>query len=220
MTAEDQAALVHVGPGTRMGNMMRRYWHPIATSEQLPHPDCAPLRAKLLGEHFVVFRDTNGVVGVLDEWCAHRGISLALGRVEECGIRCLYHSWKFAVDGTVMETPNTADPRVRERVKQRAFPVHEQSGLIWTYIGSAQTQPPFRRFHFDTVPAERRGVVRVNLKVNYLQNLEGGVDSSHVGLLHSNQVRPEWRARQRELDADLRRLIMNDEVPTLEVENT
>jgi len=220
MTREEQEALVRVGPGTPMGDVMRRYWHPIALSDQVPTPDCAPLRTTLLGEHFVVFRDTNGVAGVLDEFCAHRGISLALGRVEDCGIRCLYHGWKYAVDGTIQETPNNPDPRFRTRFKQPAFPVCEQSGLIWTYIGPPEAQPPFRRFEFDRFPADQRTVLRVNVKANYLQLWEGGADSSHVGILHSNQVRPEWRTRQTQLDTELRRLVMVDQAPALEVEDT
>ena len=220
LTPEDQATLVRVGPGTPMGNVMRRYWHPIALSAQLPHPDCAPLRARLLGEPFVVFRDSNGTAGVLDEFCAHRGVSLALGRVEECGIRCLYHGWKYAVDGEIMETPNNPDPRFRTRFRQPSFPVRERSGLIWTYIGAQEHQPPFRRFEFDAAPEHERTTLRVNVKANYLQLWEGGADSSHVGLLHSNQVRPEWRTRQRSLDTELRRLVMVDQAPTLEVEDT
>jgi phthalate 4,5-dioxygenase len=220
MTPEDQAALVHVGLGTRMGNVMRRYWHPVALSAQLPHPDCAPFRTKLLGEQLVVFRDSNGKLGVLDEFCAHRGVSLALGRVEECGIRCLYHGWKFAVDGTIMETPNTSDPAFRTRFRQPSYPAVEQSGLIWTYLGPPEHQPPFRRFEYDTVADEFRTVFRVNVKANYLQLWEGGCDSAHVGLLHSNQVRPDWRARQADLDVELRRLVMIDQMPTLEVEDT
>ena len=113
----DNETLVRVGPGTEMGEYMRRYWHPVATSAQLPGPDCKPLRTKLLGERFVVFRDSGGRVGVLDELCMHRGASLALGRVEEGGITCLYHGWKFAVDGTVLDTPNHADCAFRERLK-------------------------------------------------------------------------------------------------------
>ena len=104
VTQAQNETLVRVGPGTDMGNLMRRYWHPVATSAQLPGPDCKPLRTKLLGERFVVFRDSDRKVGMLDELCMHRGASLAIGRVEEGGIRCLYHGWKFAVDGTILET--------------------------------------------------------------------------------------------------------------------
>jgi phthalate 4,5-dioxygenase oxygenase subunit len=219
LTPDEQTKLVHVGPGTPMGAVMRRYWHPVALSDQVA-TDGAPLRAKLLGQHLVVFRDSNGEAGVLDEWCAHRGVSLALGRVEHCGIRCLYHGWKYGVDGTIHETPNDPDSRTRERVRQPSFPVREQSGLIWTYLGAPEAVPPFRRFAYDTVPDVQRTALRVNVRVNYLQLWEGGVDSSHVGLLHSNQVRPDWRVRQSALDAGLRRLIMVDQAPAIEAEDT
>jgi phthalate 4,5-dioxygenase len=219
LSHEDQEALVRVGPGTRMGAVMRRYWHPVATSDQLPRPNCAPLRVRLLGENLIVFRDSAGAVGVLEEYCAHRGVSLALGRVEDCGIRCLYHGWKFAVDGTIQETPNYADPQFRQRFKQPAFPVVERAGLIWTYLG-AELAPPFRSWQFESVPDEQRVILRVNVRTNYLQLWEGGADSSHVGLLHSNMVRPEWRTKQQDLDAELRRIVMVDQTPELEFEDT
>ena len=108
---------------------------PVCTSAQLPAPDCKPLRVGLLGEAFVAFRDTSGRVGLLDEFCMHRRASLALGRVEKNGIRCLYHGWKFGVDGTVQETPNLCEGRFRERVKAPAYPVREAGGVVWAYIG-------------------------------------------------------------------------------------
>jgi len=221
LSREDNETLCRVGSGTRMGRMMRRYWHPIAISAQLPAPDCAPLRTKLLGEPFVVFRDSDGKVGVLDEYCMHRGISLALGRVEEGGIRCLYHGWKFAVDGTLLETPNHADPRLCQVLKARAYPVREQSGLIWAYIGEAAHEPPFRRFAYDEVPESHRIIHRINVQANYLQLAEGGVDSSHVGILHTNQVRPSWRARRQTTDTGvLDAAVMEDNAPSLEIEDT
>ena len=175
-----------------MGQVMRRYWHPIAVSEQLPKPDCDPLRVTLLGQNFVAFRDTEGRVGVLNELCMHRGASLALGRTENNGIRCLYHGWKFGVDGTIQETPNHADPRVRERMKAPCYPVREEGGMIWTYIGDKKKVPPFRRFSFMDAKPINRTVICVNVGCNYLQLWEGGVDSSHVGVLHSNVARPGW----------------------------
>jgi phthalate 4,5-dioxygenase len=221
LSREDNETLCRVGPGTRMGAVMRRYWHPIATSAQVPKPDCAPLRTKLLGQQFVVFRDTAGKVGVLDEHCMHRGVSLALGRVEEGGIRCLYHGWKFAVDGTLMETPNHPDPRLCQVLRARTYPVREVSGLIWAYIGAAEQEPPFRRFAYDDVPASNRVIHRVNVTANYLQLAEGGVDSSHVGILHTNQVRPSWRARREATDAGvLDAAVMEDNAPSLEIEDT
>lgn len=216
----ENETLVRVGPGTDMGSLMRRYWHPVATSAQLPGPDCKPLRTKLLGERFVVFRDTAGKVGMLDELCMHRGASLAIGRVEEGGITCLYHGWKFAVDGTILATPNHADCRFRERMKAPAYPVMERSGLIWAYIGPKQHQPPFRRFAADDAPPENRLVLRVNMKANYLQLWEGGLDSSHVSVLHTNQARTSWGA-SRGLQIDLNKWTrMDDTSPAFEAENT
>lgn len=192
LTKEQNETLTRVGKGTPMGNTMRRYWHPIAISQELPAPDCDPIRAKLLGETFVVFRDTAGKVGVMDELCLHRGASMALGRVEDGGIRCLYHGWKFDVEGKLLETPNHEDPRVKERLRAKAYPVREQSGLIWTYIGPKEHQPPFREFAYDKVPDKNRIMIKLIVQANYLQVWEGGVDASHVGILHSNVTRPGW----------------------------
>src|ERR1700691_6780992 len=112
LSREANERLCRVGPRTPMGNMLRRFWTPICTSAQLPRRDCDPLLARLMGQNFVVFRDTLGRVGVLDELCMHRGASLALGRVEDCGIRCVYHGWKFGTDGAVLEIMNNpADKR-------------------------------------------------------------------------------------------------------------
>lgn len=220
VTLAQNETLVRVGPATQMGEFMRRYWHPIATSAQLPEPDCKPLRAKLLGQRLIVFRDSDGAVGVLNELCMHRGASLALGRVEEGGIRCLYHGWKFAVDGTILETPNHADCRYRERMKAPAYPVVERGGLIWTYIGAKEHQPPFRTFAADLVPDENRLVIRVNMKANYLQLWEGGLDSSHVSVLHTNQARKSWSA-ERGADVDVTHWSpMDDAAPLFEVEDT
>ena len=220
VTKAENETLVRVGPGTDMGEFMRRYWHPVATSAQLPTPDCNPLRTKLLGERFVVFRDSEGRVGMLDELCMHRGASLALGRVEEGGITCLYHGWKFAVDGTILETPNHADCRYRERMKAPAYDVVEQSGLIWAYIGPKAQKPPIRRFAADEVAAGNRYVLRINVKANYLQLWEGGLDSSHVSILHTNQARTSWGA-SRGLEIDTNKWTpMDDPSPVFQVEDT
>ncbi len=225
LSKEQNALLTQVGKGTPTGTMMRRYWHPIATSAQLPEPDCDPLPARLMGEDFVVWRDSSGKVGVMDELCLHRGASMALGRVEDGGIRCIYHGWKFAVDGRLLETPNHADPRLLERLRARSYPVREQSGLIWTYIGPPGQEPPFRRFAFDDVPDPNRVVFRIDVNANYLQMWEGGTDSSHVGILHTNVTRPAWLAQsKRELRADdITDMITpawDDMSPKLELEDT
>jgi phthalate 4,5-dioxygenase oxygenase subunit len=192
LSREENELMCRVGPGTLMGKTLRRYWHPLCLSSELPRPDCAPQRARLLGEKLVVFRDTQGRIGLLDEYCLHRGSSLALGRVEEGGIRCLYHGWKFAVDGALLETPNHADPRLCKALKANAYSVVEEAGIVWAYLGPKDQQPPLRRFPFMAVPAENRTLVRVNVNANYVQMWEGGADSSHVGILHSNVARPGW----------------------------
>jgi len=223
LSQEHNELLTRVGKDTPMGRMMRRYWHPIATSAELAEPDSDPIVRKLLGEKFVLFRDTAGQVAVMAEQCLHRGASMALARVEDGGIRCIYHGWKFAVDGSLMETPNHADPRVRQRLKATVYPVRERSGLIWTYIGPKDKEPPFRRFAFDDVPATHRRVMRVNIATNYLQLWEGGTDSSHVGILHSNVTRPGWLGNAEVDDfaiKDMVRDAWDDMAPKLEIENT
>src|SRR6201990_2818646 len=129
LTHAENETLCRVGRGTPMGNVMRRHWHPVATSDQLPTPDSDPLRVTLLGEKLVVFRDSAGNVGVLEENCMHRGASLALGRVEDGGIRCLYHGWKFGTDGTVLEIMNNPSNKKLPKLKAPAYPAVEAGGM-------------------------------------------------------------------------------------------
>src|ERR1700744_5196292 len=154
LTAEENEVLCRVGPGTPMGTVLRRYWTPAFQLGDLPAPDCPPVRVTILGENFVAFRDTSGRLGFLDELCCHRGASLALGRVEDCGIRCLYHGWKYAVDGTIMETPNLPTPTFRERVKHGAYPVREAGGVAGVYLGPPGAEPPFPAFGWASAPAD------------------------------------------------------------------
>jgi phthalate 4,5-dioxygenase oxygenase subunit len=224
LTSQENEILTQVGPGTPMGRMMRRFWLPVCTSAQLPEPDSDPLRAGLLGESFVVFRDTAGQVGVLDERCMHRCASLALGRVEQGGIRCLYHGWKFAADGKVLDTPNNRNARFRDRMRAPAFPVREAGGLVWTYIGPKDQQPEFPHYAFMDGPDSDRAVIRLNTPANYLQLFEGGVDSSHVGILHSDQANPSWMNEEftprDDEDFNPGALASPDNAPALEVEDT
>jgi phthalate 4,5-dioxygenase oxygenase subunit len=203
LNREDNTLVCEVRPGTPGGDMMRRYWHPICASSQLAVPDAPPLRARLLGETFVVFRDSAGQVGVLEELCMHRGASLALGRVEEGGLRCLYHGWKFGVTGALLETPNHDDPKYRARMKAQAYPVREEGGLVWTYIGPPERQPEFSRFAFMDADPACRVVLRINVACNYLQLVEGGEDTSHVGILHTNMARPGWKEKTFEPNPDV-----------------
>lgn len=192
LTREENERITRVGPGTPMGNVMRRYWLPVCTSAQIPNPDSDPLRVRLVGENLVAFRDSSGAVGVLQENCPHRGASLALGRVEDKGLRCLYHGWKFGVDGRLQDVPNCSLKTIRETVKARAYPVREEGGLVWAYLGPPDKQPPFTRHAFMDAPPSNRTVIRINVNANYLQLCEGGFDTAHVGILHSNVARPGW----------------------------
>jgi phthalate 4,5-dioxygenase len=223
LTHEENELICRVGPGTPMGETMRRYWLPACTSAQIGQPDSDPLRVRLLGENFVAFRDTNGDVGILDELCMHRGASLALGRVEDCGIRCLYHGWKFAVDGTIQETPNHSDQRFRQRFSAPAYPVREQGGVVWVYLGPRDRQPALPQFPFMLAPEPNRSVIRVNVNANYLQLVEGGIDSSHVGILHSDSARPNWANKTPASKTDNYNPaaeLVGDLAPALEIENT
>jgi phthalate 4,5-dioxygenase oxygenase subunit len=184
LTAEENEALCRVGPGTPMGKVLRRYWTPAFQLGDLPAPDCPPIRVTVLGENFVAFRDTEGKLGFLDELCCHRGASLTLGRVEDRGIRCLYHGWKYAVDGTIMETPNLATATFRERVKHGAYPVRAAGGLGWVYLGPPGTEPPFPNFAWAAAPPEEIAVSEIIMDCNWMQAQEGSIDSSHVGILH------------------------------------
>ncbi|MGW5151494.1 Rieske 2Fe-2S domain-containing protein [Rhodococcus koreensis] len=188
LTKEENERMCRVGPGTPMGDALRRYWIPALLSADLPEADCTPKRVQLLGENFVAFRDTNGEVGVLDEACPHRGASLALGRVEDCGIRCLYHGWKFGTDGTIQDTPNMPNPQYKDRFKAPAYPAFEAGGMVWVYLGPNDKEPPrphFRHFDVDADHIITRAVVQ---PCNYVQIMEGFVDSSHLTILHQDAL--------------------------------
>ena len=206
-----------------MGEVMRRYWTPFALSSDLPQADGPPIRVRLFGQNLVAFRDTDGAVGLLNEFCMHRGVSLALGRVEEGGIRCLYHGWKFGADGKIQETPNHCDPRFRARLKAPAYPVEEAAGLLWAYMGPPEKKPPFRRFAFMEVSDENRTTFRITQPANYLQLVEQGSDSSHVGILHSNDARPGWLTKSFAPNPDVLNpaaFAVEDNAPVLEIEDT
>ncbi|HKT55069.1 MAG TPA: Rieske 2Fe-2S domain-containing protein, partial [Caulobacteraceae bacterium] len=223
MRREENMFLCQVGPGTPMGAVMRRYWMPFALSSDLPKPDSDPARVRLFGEDLVAFRDTHGTVGLLDEYCMHRGVSLAVGRVEDGGIRCLYHGWKFGADGAIQETPNHCDARLRARLKAPVYKVREEAGLLWAYMGPAEAEPPFRRFAFMDAPEANRTIFRIYQHANYLQLVEQGSDSSHVGVLHSNDARPGWLTQTFTPNPDTLNpaaFAVEDNAPALELENT
>jgi phthalate 4,5-dioxygenase oxygenase subunit len=185
LSKEDNEALVRVGPGTAMGEMMRRYWLPALLADEVGEPDGTPARIRLLGEDLMAFRDSKGRIGLLEENCPHRGASLALGVNEECGIRCLYHGWKFAVDGECLDTPTEPEgSTMKTRVRAKAYPVHEAGGMIWTYMGPADQQPPFPEFEWLSMPGDHSLAFKILEDCNYAQAVEGTIDSAHAGILH------------------------------------
>lgn len=144
MLKKEQNDLVtQTGPGTAMGNLFRRYWMPALLSQQLPGPDCDPVRLELFSEKMVAFRDTQGRLGLIDEFCAHRGVSLWFGRNEENGLRCPYHGWKFDIKGQCIEVPSEPTSGYCDRIKLKSYPMIERGGVIWVYMGPADKQPPF-----------------------------------------------------------------------------
>ena len=150
---EQNDLLTQTGPDTPMGELFRRYWLPALLSRELPEPDCAPVRLKLLSEELVAFRDTDGRLGVIDEFCAHRGVSLWFGRNEEGGLRCPYHGWKYDVNGQCVDLPSEpAESEYCKRIKLKAYSLVERGGVIWIYMGPPELKPPLPEWEFATVP--------------------------------------------------------------------
>jgi phthalate 4,5-dioxygenase len=182
---DDNKLLTEVGPGTPMGDLMRRYWFPALRADELPAPDCPPVRVKLLGEPLVAFRDSEDRIGLIDEFCAHRRVSLWFGRNEECGLRCPYHGWKYDVTGQCVDLPSEPEETgMRSRIKLKAYPCIERGGIIWTYMGPPELKPAPPGFEWALVPPEQRYISKRLQECNYLQAVEGGIDSSHVSFLH------------------------------------
>ena len=189
---EENELLTRVGPNTPMGDFLREYWLPLMPSDRLGEPDGRPQRARLLCEDLIAFRDSEGRPGLLANNCAHRGASLFFGRNEEEGLRCVYHGWKFDVAGRCVDMPNEpAESNFKDKVRQTAYPCEERNGIVWTYMGPRTTPPPLPNFEFLTVPLEQVHSFEIMWRhCNWLQALEGCLDSSHVYFLHS-RLRPE-----------------------------
>jgi phthalate 4,5-dioxygenase oxygenase subunit len=205
-----------------MNALLKRYWQPVLVASDVPAPDCDPKRFTFLGESYVAFRDSDGTVGIFAERCAHRGASLALGRVEEGGIRCIFHGWKFACDGTLLDAPNVADAAFKQRFRGTAFPTREAGDLIWAYFGPRANEPPFREYEYMDVPSSHRLVTRVLLDCNWLQVLEGGLDSTHVGILHAEFAK-SFEQRDSSLPEGLQRqaqVFSTDYTPSIDVRDT
>jgi phthalate 4,5-dioxygenase oxygenase subunit len=189
LSATDNELLTRVGPGTPMGELMRRYWIPAAFTHQIENADGPPVRVRLMGENLVLFRDTQGRPGLLGEYCPHRTASLFFGRNEEGGLRCVYHGVKFDVDGTCLDVPCVPQgSNVKDKVRAKSYPCIERGDLVWTYMGPPEHKPAFPDLEWALVPKAQRFATRHIQECNWLQGLEGGFDASHLSFLHSGLV--------------------------------
>ena len=190
LSKQDNAILCRVGPGTLMGNLLRQYWLPAARSDELPAPDCPPLRVKLLGEELIGFRTTSGSVGLIRNACPHRGASLFFGRNEEEGLRCVYHGWKFDTAGACVDMPSEpAESNFKTKVRASAYSCQERNGIIWTYMGPRETPPPLPLLEANMV--EGSTVSTVLRDCNWMQALEGDIDTVHFVFLHYGHLKLE-----------------------------
>ena len=191
-TREQNELLTKTGPGTPMGDLFRRYWLPVMHADELPEPDCPPVRMTILSEKLVAFRDTRGRVGMIEEFCAHRSASLWFGRNEEGGIRCPYHGWKYDVTGQCIEVPSEpAESGYCKRIKLTGYPCVELGDVIWVYMGPPEHKPPLPEFEWAKVPQSHRYASRRIQECNYLQAMEGGIDSVHLSFLHRGDLRTD-----------------------------
>jgi len=187
LSHEENALLTQTDAGTPMGDYFRRYWLPAMLSTELPVPDGEPVRVRLLGEDLIAFRNSNGRVGLLDEFCAHRRASLFWGRNEDCGLRCVYHGWKFDADGACVDMPNEPPGYAFEsKVRTTAYLTREYGGIIWAYLGPPDRVPELPKLEWARVPQTHRYISKRFQQTNYLQAIEGGIDSSHSNFLHAS----------------------------------
>ena len=201
-----------------MGRMMRRHWVPVCLIEEVAEADGTPVRARLFGEDLVVFRDTEGQVGVMNERCPHRGASVALGRNEEGGLRCLYHGWKLNISGQVTEMPSEPEASgLAQKVQHTAYPVKEWGGMVWSYMWPADSQPEFTPPPWAPNTEVRVTIAKAILPVNWAQILEGAIDSAHSSSLHSSDMVPA-RVNGAEANTDTWLRPSTDKAPRLQVQ--
>jgi len=181
--------LTRTGPGTPGGQLFRSYWLPALLAEELPENACPPVRVKLLSERLVAFRDTHGRYGLIDEFCAHRGVSLWFGRNEEGGLRCPYHGWKYDVTGQCLEVPSEpVESGFCKKIRLKSYPLVKMGPVLWTYMGPAEKPPPLPEYEFAQVPDVQCFTSKRTQECNWLQAMEGGIDSSHVSWLHRGVI--------------------------------
>ena len=220
LTREENELLCRVEGDAPMGRLMRRHWMPLCLIEEVSEPDGTPVKARVFGENLVVFRDSDGRVGVLDEACPHRRASLALGRNEEGGLRCLYHGWKMDAEGNVLEMASEpAASGMVEKVKHRAFPTQEWGGMVWAWFGPADAMPAFQPPAWAPTADTRVSIAKVLLPCNWAQILEGAIDSAHSSSLHSSDMVPA-RVDSAKATANTWLRPSTDKAPRMQVQRT
>ena len=191
LTKEENDLLCRVENKAPMGELMKRHWIPVCMSEEVAEPDGAPVRLRILGEELVAFRNSEGKLGVMDGHCPHRGALLYLGRNEECGLRCLYHGWKFDVEGNVTEMASEPpESNLKDKVKHNSYPVQECGGFVWAYIGPAEEMPEFQRPPFAPSDDVQVSILKISIPCNWAQIEEGQIDSAHSSSLHHSDMKP------------------------------
>lgn len=216
LSAEDNDLLTRTDRNRPMGQYFRRFWQPIALSRELAQPDGPPVKVDILGEHLVAFRDSNGQLGLLDAACPHRGANLYYGRNEDCGLRCVYHGWKFATDGTAVELPNVpTDAPMQSTMRTTSYPTCERGEFVWAYLGPLDNEPPPPpELEFTVVDPQHRYVTKQLIDCNWAQVMEGDLDTSHFSFLHMpapsvpSNDNPDAPADEKRL-----RMIRNDPMP-------
>jgi len=215
LSAADNDLLTRTGPGTPMGAYFRQFWQPVALSRELPEPDGPPIRVQVLGESMVAFRDTEGRVGLVDPRCPHRGADLFYGRNEGCGLRCVYHGWKFDVAGKPVDLPNApSSSPYYQSVTLKSYPTREYGEIVWAWMGPKDRIPQLPELEFGLVPALHRFVTKRRQECNWAQAIEGGLDTAHFSFLH--MPAPHIRSNENpDAPADERRLrwIRDDPLP-------
>jgi phenylpropionate dioxygenase-like ring-hydroxylating dioxygenase large terminal subunit len=185
LSAAENETLVRTGKGTPGGEYFRRFWMPALLSEEVPVPDCPPVRVKLYGECLVAFRDSSGRVGLVGAYCAHRQVDLFFGRNEQNGLRCLYHGWKYDVDGNCVDIPTDPEGKIKRNVQIASYPCKEYAGIVWAYMGPKELPADVPQLEFNGLPREQVYINKSLLECNWLQAMEGNLDSSHLKFLHS-----------------------------------
>ncbi len=206
LSAADNELLVRTGPDTGMGRFFRSFWIPVALSRELPQPDGAPIRVRILGEDLIAFRASDGRVGLVEPVCPHRGADLYFGRNEDCAIRCVYHGWKFDLEGNAIEMPNVPpDAAYHGKMRIRAYPTREFAEMVWAYMGPADAMPALPALEVGLVPASHRFVTKKLQECNWAQSIEGALDTAHFSFLHmpaphvAETAHPDANADQKRL---------------------